>query len=121
MPLLRRATTQTAVEPKQESPVTLLPEVAAIAEATDNLAKPANPAKFASHRNTSAPMTKDDYWARREQRDIETGIRIRRSGVVQAAAMSVGTSQYCTGNTIDAYADVVEKLAERMLAWVQKD
>jgi len=65
-------------------------------------------------------MTKDDYWRRREERDIETGVRIRRSGVIQAAAMSVGTSQYNTGSTIESYADVVEKLAERMLAWVNR-
>lgn len=65
-------------------------------------------------------MTKDDYWRRREERDIETGVRIRRSGVIQAAAMSVGTSQYNLGSTIDSYADVVEKLAERMLAWVNR-
>jgi hypothetical protein len=110
MPLMKRATTNgsttTATPPPAEAAKTQAPAASELPKTTKH--------------TRETPMTKDDYWRRREERDIETGVRIRRSGVIQAAAMSVGTSQYNTGSTIESYADVVEKLAERMLAWVNR-
>jgi hypothetical protein len=67
------------------------------------------------------PLTKDDYWRRREERDIETGIRIRRSGVWQAALKSVGVLQFNTSGTLEGMLALVEKVAEVGLSFVNKD
>jgi hypothetical protein len=69
----------------------------------------------------SAPMTKDGYWERKEARDIETGIRIRRSGVWQAALQSTGLLQLNAENTLEAFLALVEKTANAGLEYVNKD
>jgi len=69
----------------------------------------------------SAPMTKDGYWERKEARDIETGIRIRRSGVWQAALQSMGILQLNTNNTLEGFLALVEKAADAGLGYVNKD
>ncbi len=63
-------------------------------------------AKFEKKETTA--MTKDDYWRNREERDIETGIRIRRSGVIQVAVQ------------IMADFEKAEELANRMLEFINK-
>lgn len=68
-----------------------------------------------------APMTKDDYWRRREERDIETGVRIRRSGVWQASLQSLGIIQLNTANTLESFLALVEKAADAGLNYVNKD
>lgn len=68
-----------------------------------------------------APMTKDSYWERKEARDIETGVRIRRSGVWQAALQSTGLLQLNTGNTLADFLALVEKAADAGLVYVNKD
>jgi hypothetical protein len=69
----------------------------------------------------ATPMTKDGYWERKEARDIETGIRIRRSGVWQAALQSVGVLQYNLDGSLEGFLAVVEKAAQAGLAFVNKD
>jgi hypothetical protein len=69
----------------------------------------------------SAPMTKETYWERKEARDIETGIRIRRSGVWQAALQSVGVLQYNLDGTLEGLLKAVEKAAEAGLQFINKD
>jgi hypothetical protein len=69
----------------------------------------------------AAPMTKDSYWERKEARDIETGVRIRRSGVWQAALQSTGLLQLNTENTLEAFLALVEKTANAGLLYVNKD
>lgn len=64
---------------------------------------------------------KESYWANKEERDIETGKRIRRSGVWQAALQSMAGLQFNQGGTIESYLELVDKLAEHGLAWVNKD
>jgi len=72
------------------------------------------------------PMTKDDYWRRREERDIareEQNVLkdkcIRRSGLFQAALQSVGVTQYSTGQTLADYLKVVRQAAEDGLRFVE--
>lgn len=68
-----------------------------------------------------AVMTKDGYWERKEARDIETGVRIRRSGVWQAALQSTGLLQLNTGNTLSDFLALVEKAADAGLLYVNRD
>jgi hypothetical protein len=67
-----------------------------------------------------APMTKDDYWRNREERDIEKDQRISRQGMFQAALQSTGVLQLNTGNTLEDYLKLVEQTAERGLQFAHK-
>jgi hypothetical protein len=67
-----------------------------------------------------APMTKDDYWRNREERDIEKDHRISRQGMFQAALQSTGVLQLNTGNTLEAYLALVEQTAERGLQFANR-
>lgn len=60
------------------------------------------------------PMTKDDYWRRREERDIATGERMGKAGAWQAAIMSQGLIQYNINPeaSFETYLKLVEKAAE---------
>ena len=69
----------------------------------------------------AAPMSKDSYWERKEARDIETGVRIRRSGVWQAALQSTGLLQLNTDNTLEAFLALVEKTANAGLEFVNRE
>jgi hypothetical protein len=69
----------------------------------------------------AAPLSKDDYWKNREARDIETGIRIRRSGVWQAALQSTGLLQLNVGNTLQDFLAIVEKAADAGLEYVNRE
>lgn len=64
---------------------------------------------------------KESYWANKEERDIETQKRIRRSGVWQAAVQSMASLQFNQGGTVESYLELVNKIAEHGLAWVNKD
>lgn len=64
---------------------------------------------------------KESYWANKEDRDIETGKRIRRSGVWQAALQTMAGLQFNQGGTVESYLELVDKIAEHGLAWVNKD
>lgn len=63
-------------------------------------------------RKADAPMTKDDYWRNREERDIENSKRIGYRGILQACITSPMAGQYCTGNTPEAFAEHMLKLAD---------
>lgn len=70
---------------------------------------------------TSKATDKESYWERKEDRDIETGKRIRRSGVWQAALQSMAGLQFNQGGTLESYLALVDKIAEHGLNWVNKD
>jgi len=95
----------------------------AIAQQVQNIHPPAK--KLGGVREAgakaAAPMTKDSYWERKEARDIETGIRIRRSGVWQAALQSMGVQQLNTANTFESFIALVEKTADAGLGYVNRD
>jgi hypothetical protein len=61
---------------------------------------------------------KESYWANKEARDIETGIRIRRSGVFQAALQSPALMQYAP--TLEDYIALVVRTADAGLAYVNE-
>ena len=65
---------------------------------------------------TEKPMTKDDYWRRREERDIVKEKHISRQGAVQNASVSLA---YIGVNTLTEF-DKVSALADKMLEYVNK-
>lgn len=69
----------------------------------------------------SKATDKESYWENKEARDIETGKRIRRSGVWQAALQSMAGLQFNQGGTLESYLELVDKIAEHGLNWVSKD
>lgn len=68
-----------------------------------------------------AASDKESYWANKEARDIETGKRIRRSGVWQAAVQAMASLQFNQGGTIESYLELVDRIADRGLQYVNKD
>jgi hypothetical protein len=114
MPLMKKGSSITTAE----APATTS------AAATPAVATP--PAKklggtYKAGDKASAPMTKDGYWERKEVRDIETGIRIRRSGVWQAALQSTGLLQLNVENTLEAFLALVERTANAGLEYVNRE
>lgn len=88
---------------------------AATAPAAAPKAAPA-PAKRAA-----APLTKDEYWNRREERDIRTGECIRLSGVLQALLGSVNYGQYCTTSDRAAYLAQVKADAKELKKFITEE
>lgn len=66
-------------------------------------------------------VDKESYWANKEERDIETGKRIRRSGVWQSANESMAGLQFNQGGTLESYLAIIDQIAEHGLKWVNKD
>lgn len=100
-----------AVTPATTPPPTVTAPKAAPAAVKARAAKAGN----------EVPLTKETYWERKEERDIETGKRIRRSGVWQAALQAMAGLQFNQGGTIESYLELVDRLAEHGLGWVNKD
>lgn len=122
MPLKKpgtNGTTATAEAPATaQEAATAAPLTPPVVEAAASAAPKAAPKQKAPAAKAS---DKESYWANKEERDIETGKRIRRSGVWQAAVQSMAGLQFNQGGTIESYLDLVDKVAERGLAWVNKD
>jgi len=62
-----------------------------------------------------APMTKDDYWRRREERDVQRDKDMAWSGLAQAALDSVGLVQLNTENTLEGFVALVVKATDLLL------
>ncbi len=73
---------------------------------------------YTGRKSAEKPMSKEDYWANREARDIEKDKNIRLSGVLQALLGSVNFGQYCTGTTAEDYLTKVEEAALRLAKFV---
>lgn len=116
MPLAKRGTAPVAEKPAEAPAVTPAP-AATVAPKVAPAAAKARAAKAGNE----VPMNKETYWERKEERDIETGKRIRRSGVWQAALQSMAGLQFNQGGTLETYLDLVDKIADRGLGYVNKD
>lgn len=104
MPLLKKGST-TVEPPAQETPT------------SEQLAKVVETKKQAGKKAAdSAPMTKDDYWRRREERDVQRDKDMAWSGLAQAALTSVGLVQFNTNNTIEGLVELVVKTTDLLLA-----
>lgn len=122
MPLRKNGTTAstTTIAPAQAS------QTASAAHDAQSDCQPTQPtpARRLSTRKAGdkaeTQMTKDDYWRKREERDIEKDHRISRQGMFQAALQSVGVLQLNTNNTLDSYMELVEKVAERGLQFANR-
>lgn len=134
MPLAKRSTAVTPTMAGTSATATLPPPAAADAPtkgqrpaATENAESakqqtlPAKRIGGTRGAKPEAPLSKKGYWDRKEARDIETGIRIRRSGVWQAALQSMGVLQLNTANTLESFLALVEKAADAGLEYVNRD
>lgn len=80
--------------------------------------QPTQPAPTRAPAERKTSLTKDDYWRRREERDIRTGECMRLSGVLQALLGSVNFGQFCTVADKDAYLSHVEEASLRLAKFV---
>lgn len=119
MPLAKKtpAGTATAVAEAPAQAAVTLQATAAVAPKAAPAAVKARAAKAGNE----APLSKEEYWNRKEERDIETGKRIRRSGVWQAALQSMAGLQFNQGGTLETFLELVDKIADRGLGYVNKD
>lgn len=61
------------------------------------------------------PMTKDDYWRRREERDIRRDKDMAWSGMAQAVLNSAGIIQFNADNTVAGLVALVTKVTDLLL------
>lgn len=104
MPLMKKLSIATAEPPKTETPTPK--QLAQVATVKKSIAKAAN----------NAPMSKDDYWRRREERDTQRDKDMAWSGLAQAALDSVGLIQLNTTNTLEGFVELVVKATDLLLA-----
>ena len=66
-------------------------------------------------RKRQTEMTKDDYWRRREERDVERDKHMAWSGLAQAALTSVSVAQLNIDNTEDGLVGLVARITGKLL------
>ncbi len=120
MPLIKYSATAVAPEQKvQETPQTASkPTTVTPVEPGAEPVAAEPKAVYTGRKKAAEPMTKDDYWKAREERDIQNGKCIRLSGVLQALLSSPNFGQYCTGTTAEDYLSKVEASALRLAKFV---
>lgn len=118
MPLKKSGTNGATAIVEAPAPVQMPAPAAAPAAESVKTAPKAAPKQPAPK---GAKLDKESYWERKEERDVETGKRIRRSGVWQASLQSMAGLQFNQGGTLESYLALVDKIAEHGLAWVNKD
>lgn len=125
MPLKKSGSSAAVVEPPTQAaaPATPAPTGVDTGRMQGKEPNAANIPKAAPKQSApkGAKLDKEEYWTRKEERDIETGKRIRRSGVWQAALESMSGLQFNQGGTLETYLDLVDKIADRGLTYVNKD
>ena len=62
-----------------------------------------------------APLTKEGYWDRKEERDIQRDKDMAWSGLAQAALGSVGVIQLNAENTEDGLVSLVVRITDKLL------
>jgi hypothetical protein len=102
MPLLKKGSTNGSTA--TATPPTEAPQ-ATIAKTTEQSAT----------RKRQPEMTKDDYWKRREERDIDRDKHMAWSGLAQAALNSVSVAQLNTDNTEDGLVSLVSRIVDKLL------
>jgi hypothetical protein len=106
-----------SIEGAQEEKKPLKSYSQAVAE-TVELIQRYSPKTKEENKETGKLLSKDDYWRRREERDLEKDKHIRLSGILQALLSSVNFGQYCTVANKETYLAEVEDTALRLAKFV---
>lgn len=108
MPLMKKGTTNGSTA------TATAPQTDASAEHKPSDCQPTQPAPTRK-RSAESAITKDDYWRRREERDIERDKHMAWSGLAQAALDSVSVAQLNTDNTEDGLVSLVARIVDKLL------
>ena len=73
-----------------------------------------------SIKTSPKPMTKEDFWARKEKREIENTLRISRHGAINTAidAMKLAAKDKEIDTTAEELIEVAKKLADDIIKYV---
>lgn len=115
MPLIKHKP-ESVTENPQDHPASSQPPIENVLaeKAFEPETKPYTGRKADSH------MSKEDYWRRKDERDLAKDPSIRLSGVLQALLGSVNFGQYCTGTTSDEYLDKIEMASLRLSKFIKE-
>ena len=105
MPLAKKAQTT------NDTP-TITPMRAAVLEAAKILA----PTPQESNAKPPKHLSKEEYWDRKELRDIQRDRDMAWSGIAQAALQSVYVGQFNVENSVDGLVKVVAEVTTKLLA-----
>jgi hypothetical protein len=71
--------------------------------------------KKTAARKTAVHLTKEEYWDRKEARDIQRDKDMAWSGLAQAALSSVGVIQLNADNTEDGLVSLIVRITDKLL------
>lgn len=112
MPLMKKSSAAVAEPPTHASSDCQPTQPAASIPTPEQLAQVATVKEKVGK---SASMSRDDYWRRREERDVQRDKDMAWSGLAQAAMQSVGLVQLNTNNTLEGLVELVVKTTNLLL------
>lgn len=112
MPLSKRSTTETAAPLLSQAEKNVMVTVGNAVE------YPKTERIGGMHKagdKANAPLTKDSYWDRKEERDIQRDKDMAWSGLAQAAISSPYVAQFNMENTEDGLVALVVRITDKLL------
>jgi glutamate synthase domain-containing protein 2 len=102
----------------KKSPETIIEEAIktkASVEQKNKVEHPSTKSTKTAVEKGKTPLTKEGYWDRKEERDIQRDKDMAWSGLAQAALSSVGVIQLNADNTEDGLVSLVVRITDKLL------